>query len=80
MDQNDFDCMALRACIIEGKGACVPAKLTEYQRIMRSLWDEISDLADFDKVCGSNVLFAFSLAKISQYLLMRRLSVALYNH
>lgn len=53
MDQNDFDCMALRACVIEGKGACNPAKLSEYQHIMRSLWDEISDLADFDKVCGT---------------------------
>lgn len=45
--------MALRACVIEGKGACVPAKLAEYQKIMRSLWEEISDLADDDKVCGS---------------------------
>lgn len=50
LDQNDFECMALRACIIEGKGDCTPAKLSEYQHIMRSLWDEISDLADFDKV------------------------------
>lgn len=50
LDSNDFECMALRACIIEGKGDCNPAKLTEYQHIMRSLWDEISDLADFDKV------------------------------
>lgn len=50
LDQNDFECMALRACIIEGKGDCNPAKLSEFQHIMRSLWDEISDLADFDKV------------------------------
>lgn len=50
LDQNDFECMALRACIIEGKGDCSPARLSEYQHIMRSLWDEISDLADFDKV------------------------------
>lgn len=51
LDSNDFECMALRACIIEGKGECNPAKLSEYQHIMRSLWEEISDLADFDKVC-----------------------------
>ena len=50
LDSNDFECMALRACIIEGRGDCNPAKLAEYQHIMRSLWDEISDLADFDKV------------------------------
>lgn len=49
LDQNDFECMAVRACIIEGKGECNPSKLSEYQHIMRSLWDEISDLADFDK-------------------------------
>jgi len=49
LDSNDFECMALRACIIEGRGDCNPAKLAEYQHIMRSLWDEISDLADFDK-------------------------------
>lgn len=42
--------MALRACIIEGKGDCNPSKLSEYQHIMRSLWDEISDIADLDKV------------------------------
>lgn len=50
LDLNDFECMAVRACIIEGKGECSPAKLSEFQHIMRSLWDEISDLADIDKV------------------------------
>lgn len=50
LDSNDFECMALRACIIEGKGDCNPAKLAEYQHIMRSLWDELSEMADFDKV------------------------------
>lgn len=49
LDQKDFECMAVRACVIEGKGVCNPAKLSEYQHIMRSLWEEISDLADFDK-------------------------------
>lgn len=42
--------MAVRACVIEGRGECNPAKLSEYQHIMRSLWEEISELADFDKV------------------------------
>jgi Ca2+-binding EF-hand superfamily protein len=49
LDQKDFDCMALRATIIEGKGECNPSKLSEFQNIMRSLWGELSDLADFDK-------------------------------
>lgn len=42
---------ALRATIIEGKGDCNASKLGEFQHIMRSLWEELSDLADFDKVC-----------------------------
>lgn len=42
---------ALRATIINGKGDCNPSKLAEFQHIMRSLWEELSDLADFDKVC-----------------------------
>lgn len=42
---------ALRATIIEGKGDCSSSKLAEFQHIMRSLWEELSDLADFDKVC-----------------------------
>lgn len=49
LDKADFECMALRACIIEGKGEYNTAKLAEYQHIMRELWSEISDLADFDK-------------------------------
>lgn len=53
--------MAVRACIIEGKGDCNPAKLSEYQHIMRSLWDEISDLADFDKVCGISFVIGIKL-------------------
>lgn len=50
LDQKDFECMAVRACVIEGRGVCNPGKLSEYQHIMRSLWEEISELADFDKV------------------------------
>ncbi|XP_058062795.1 sarcoplasmic calcium-binding protein, beta chain [Anopheles bellator] len=49
LDNNDFQCMALRASVIEGKGDISPARLNEYKFIMKSLWDEISALADFDK-------------------------------
>lgn len=48
--------MALRATVIEGKGVCEPARLAEYQHIMKSLWEEISELADFDKVIKINNL------------------------
>lgn len=53
--------MALRACVIEGKGVCDPSKLAESQHIMKSLWDEISDLADFDRV---SYLFLKSLISL----------------
>lgn len=56
LDSNDFECMALRACVIEGRGDCNPAKLAEYQHIMRNLWDEISNLADFDKVTRFTIM------------------------
>jgi Ca2+-binding EF-hand superfamily protein len=49
LDQKDFDCMALRATVIEGKGDFCPTRLAEYQNVMRNLWGELSDLADFDK-------------------------------
>lgn len=49
LDQNDFDCMAVRATVMEGQGECDAVKLAENQHIMRSLWEEISELADFDK-------------------------------
>jgi hypothetical protein len=46
---------ALRATIIEGKGECNPDKLASYQNIMRSLWEELSAIADFDKVWKSHL-------------------------
>lgn len=49
LDSNDFACLAVRTCVLEGKGDCSPARLSHYQHIMTSLWEEISDLADFDK-------------------------------
>lgn len=49
LDQKDFECMAVRACVIEGKGDCNEKRLAEYQHIMKNLWNEISNLADFDK-------------------------------
>ncbi|XP_063700482.1 sarcoplasmic calcium-binding protein, beta chain [Culicoides brevitarsis] len=49
LDQKDFDCMALRACLVEGKGDFNEERHKSYLTMMRALWQEISDLADFDK-------------------------------
>lgn len=50
LDQNDFQCMAVRACVVEGKGDCSGARLEDYRKLMTNLWDEISAIADDDKV------------------------------
>lgn len=50
LDERDFACLALRATIIEGKGEFSHSRLQEYQHIMMSLWEEIAELADFNKV------------------------------
>ncbi|XP_014102617.2 sarcoplasmic calcium-binding protein, alpha chain [Bactrocera oleae] len=49
LDQNDFQCMAVRACVVEGKGDCSATRIAEYQKLMKNLWDEISEIADDDK-------------------------------
>ncbi|KAH9640282.1 hypothetical protein HF086_001634 [Spodoptera exigua] len=50
LDAHDFHCLALRTCVLEGKGDCSAQRLQKYQHIMLSLWEEIAQLADFDKV------------------------------
>ncbi|CAG9788894.1 unnamed protein product [Diatraea saccharalis] len=50
LDSHDFQCLALRSCVLEGKGDCSAARLQKYQHIMLSLWEEIAQLADYDKV------------------------------
>ncbi|XP_038222448.1 sarcoplasmic calcium-binding protein 1 isoform X1 [Zerene cesonia] len=50
LDAHDFQCLALRTCILEGKGDCSAARLQKYEHVMLSLWEEITQLADFDKV------------------------------
>ncbi|KAF2896927.1 hypothetical protein ILUMI_09251 [Ignelater luminosus] len=49
LDERDFACLALRATIIEGKGEFSFSRLHEYQHIMLSLWEEMAELADFNK-------------------------------
>lgn len=50
LDERDFACLALRATIVEGKGEFSFSRLQEYQHIMLSLWEEMAELADFNKV------------------------------
>ncbi|XP_072945022.1 sarcoplasmic calcium-binding protein, alpha chain isoform X2 [Epargyreus clarus] len=49
LDAHDFQCLALRSCVLEGKGDCSAERLQKYEHIMLSLWEEITRLADFDK-------------------------------
>jgi len=49
LDKNDFDCLAVRVTLIEGKGEWDTALFATNKKIMDSLWEEIAELADFDK-------------------------------
>lgn len=51
LDKNDFECLAVRNTVIEGKGNWDEATFKKNQEIMANLWNEIADLADFNKVC-----------------------------
>lgn len=49
LDKNDFECLAVRNTVIEGKGNWDDAKFKKNQEVMKNLWNEIADLADFNK-------------------------------
>jgi len=49
LDKNDFDCMAVRTSIIETKGEWDPKVFEANKTVMANLWNEIAELADFDK-------------------------------
>lgn len=42
--------MAVRAAVIEGKGAIKQDRMDHYKNLMTTLWQEISDIADEDRV------------------------------
>jgi hypothetical protein len=50
LDKNDFECLAVRNTVIEGKGEWDEARFKQNQEVMKNLWNEIADLADFNKV------------------------------
>jgi Ca2+-binding EF-hand superfamily protein len=49
LDKNDFECLAVRNTVIEGKGEWDEARFKQNQEVMKNLWNEIADLADFNK-------------------------------
>ena len=57
LDKNDFECLAVRNTIIEGKGEWNDATFKKNQEVMANLWNEIAELADFNKVNQSFLLW-----------------------
>merc|ERR1711974_596369 len=49
LDKNDFECLAVRNTVIETKGKWCENVFKKNQEIMSNLWNEIADLADFNK-------------------------------
>merc|ERR1712018_212704 len=49
LDQNDFECLAVRNTILEGKGDWDPIKYEKNKQVMINLWQQICEIADFDK-------------------------------
>merc|ERR1712038_534151 len=49
LDKNDFECLAVRNTVIEGKGNWDEATFKKNQEVMANLWNEIAELADFNK-------------------------------
>merc|ERR1711976_1123505 len=49
LDKNDFECLAVRNTVIEVKGDWNEATFKKNQEVMANLWNEIAELADFNK-------------------------------
>jgi len=49
LDKNDFECLAVRNTLIETRGEWSVEKYAANQKIMANLWNEIAELADFNK-------------------------------
>lgn len=67
LDKHDFECMALKMTLIEGKGEFNYSRYQENLHIMLSLWEEIADLADFDKVCRKILLLYIKTGRLSLF-------------
>merc|ERR1712121_410018 len=49
LDKNDFKCLAVRNTIVETKGDFPIERFNANLKVMENLWNEIAELADFDK-------------------------------
>merc|ERR1712173_163778 len=49
LDKNDFECQAVRNTNMEGKGSWNQEKYAKNKEVMTNLWNQISEIADFDK-------------------------------
>merc|ERR1712236_6441 len=49
LDKNDFKCLAVRNTIVETKGDFPVERFNVNAKVMENLWNEIAELADFDK-------------------------------
>jgi len=49
LDKNDFKCLAVRNTIVESNGDFPAERFGANAKIMENLWNEIAELADFDK-------------------------------
>ena len=68
LDQNDFECLAVRNTVIETKGKWCENVFKKNQEIMANLWNEIAELADFNKVSAHIVLTFFKLVLIRNHM------------
>ena len=50
LNKNDFDCLAVKFTVMEGRGEWTEKSFTQYSMIMSDLWDQIADIADLNKV------------------------------
>merc|ERR1712133_201929 len=49
LDKTDFECLAVKNTIMEGKGAWSADSYTKNKEVMINLWNQIAEIADFDK-------------------------------
>lgn len=49
LDVNDFDCLALKYTILEGKGKYNPELHGSNKKKMLDLWNEMAEIADYNK-------------------------------
>jgi len=49
LNQHDFDCLAVKFTLLEGRGQWNKASHNRYSKIMTNLWNEISDTADLNR-------------------------------